>query len=69
MYVGAAYQYECSGSAGAAYGGDVTLRPSLRGGSGMLELGCSLQPFRHSPLNLDLQKIARGKLLYERRTW
>ncbi len=39
LYAGAAWQYEASGSAEALYGGKETMSPSLKGHTGIMELG------------------------------
>ena len=53
-YAGAAYEWECSGASRAvAYGQDIAA-PSLRGGTGMAELGVVFQPLAGTPIFLDL---------------
>ena len=54
VYVGVGYQYEFDGDAMAAYDGDSTLKPSLHGSSGMMELGWQVKPSKKSPLTVDL---------------
>ena len=44
FYAGLALEYEFDGSANASYQGYSTLRPSLKGSSGMLELGYRFAP-------------------------
>ena len=53
LYGGLAYQYEFDGDARATYNGLSTPSPSVKGGSGMLELGWQVKP-GSSPLTLDL---------------
>ncbi|MDD3115110.1 MAG: hypothetical protein PHQ44_05200 [Anaerovibrio sp.] len=53
-YWGAAYEYELGGTARASYKGMDTPSPSLRGGSGMVEVGWQSRPGRQSPLTVDL---------------
>lgn len=53
-YIGAAYEYEFDGNAKASYKGYSTLTPSLKGGSGMLEVGCKVTPSKTSPLTIDI---------------
>lgn len=53
-YAGAAYEWECSGaSRAAAYGQDIAA-PTLRGGTGMAELGVVFQPVRGKSMFIDL---------------
>ena len=54
VYAGAAYQYEFGGDARASYKGYDTAVPSLKGGSGMLELGWQMKPGETSPVTVDL---------------
>ena len=54
VYAGAAYQYEFDGDARASYKGYDTAVPSLKGGSGMLELGWQMKPGDTSPVTVDL---------------
>ena len=44
FYTGLAYEYEFSGDAGASYQGYSTPSPSLKGGTGILELGYRFTP-------------------------
>ena len=53
LYGGLAYQYEFDGDARATYNGTSTPSPSVKGGSGMLELGWQVKP-GSSPMTLDL---------------
>ena len=53
LYGGVAYQYEFDGDARATYNGNSTPSPSVKGGSGMFELGWQVKPDA-SPLTLDL---------------
>ena len=52
-YGGLAYQYEFGGDATAHYNGGSTPSPSVKGSSGMLELGWQVKP-GNGPLTLDL---------------
>ena len=52
-YGGLAYQYEFNGDARAAFSGNSVPSPSLKGSSGMLELGWQVKP-GEGPLKLDL---------------
>ncbi len=52
FYGGLAYQYEFGGEARAHYNGGTTPSPSVKGSSGMLELGWQVKP--GGPLTLDL---------------
>ena len=53
IYAGLAYQYEFDGEARASYNGMNTPAPSLRGSSGMAELGWQVKPSQ-SPLTMGL---------------
>ena len=53
LYGGLAYQYEFGGEATAHYNGGSTPSPSVKGSSGMLELGWQVKP-GEGPLTLDL---------------
>ena len=53
-YVGTAYEYEFDGEATATVKGFSTLAPSIKGGSGMLELGYSLKPKAANDPTIDL---------------
>jgi len=53
-YVGAAYEYEMDGKAKASSYGVAIDAPSLRGGTGMAELGVNLKPVPDSAVSLDL---------------
>ena len=53
-YVGAAYEYEFDGKARATTYGYSIDAPSLRGGTGIGELGLSLAPSKSLPLSFDL---------------
>ena len=52
LYGGLAYQYEFGGEARAHYGADVAPSPSVKGSSGMLELGWQVKP--GGPVTIDL---------------
>ena len=54
IYAGLAWQYEFGGDARASYKGLETPSPSLKGASGMLELGWQTQPTADGPLTIDL---------------
>ena len=53
FYGGLAYQYEFNGDARATFSGNGVPSPSLKGSSGMLELGWQVKP-GDGPLTLDL---------------
>ncbi len=53
IYGGLAYQYEFNGDARATFDGESVPSPSLKGSSGMLELGWQVKP-GEGPLTLDL---------------
>ena len=53
MYAGLAYEYEFKGSATATYLGMNTPSPSIKGSSGLLELGYRMKPGAKSPMTLD----------------
>lgn len=53
MYAGLAYEYEFKGDATASYQGMSTPSPSLKGSSGLLELGYRMKPGAKSPITLD----------------
>jgi hypothetical protein len=53
MYAGLAYEYEFKGNATATYQGLSTPSPSVKGGSGLLELGYRIKPGAKSPMTLD----------------
>lgn len=53
-YAGAAYEWECNGTARAAvYGQDIGT-PTLRGGTGIAEVGVVFQPAAGKPMFVDL---------------
>ena len=52
FYGGLAYQYEFGGEARAHYNGTATPSPSVKGSSGMLELGWQVKP--GGPVTIDL---------------
>lgn len=54
LYAGVAWEYEFSGSAEASYQGDKTLSPSLKGASGMLELGWQGKASSTSAMTADI---------------
>ena len=54
MYAGMAYQYEFNGDARASYRKFDLASPTLKGSSGMLELGYRVKPSAELPLTLDL---------------
>lgn len=53
MYAGLAYEYEFKGDATASYQGMSTPSPSIKGSSGLLELGYKMKPGANSPITLD----------------
>jgi len=53
-YIGAAYEHEFDGRARAAVYGHKVGTPDLIGGTGMGELGLSLNPSKDLPLSIDL---------------
>ena len=53
MYAGLAYEYEFKGSATATYQDLSTPSPSIKGGSGLLELGYRMKPGAKGPMTLD----------------
>jgi outer membrane autotransporter protein len=54
IYGGLAYQYEFSGSARATYREGAAPSPSVKGSSGLIELGWQVKPGKKSPMTLDL---------------
>ena len=54
LYSGLAYQYEFNGDSSARYKGYSTRESSMKGSSGMIELGWQLKPTKESPLMVDL---------------
>ena len=54
LYAGLAWEYEFGGDARATYDGDSAPSPSLRGGSGLLELGYRFAPKADSRVSYDL---------------
>jgi len=53
-YVGAAYEYEFAGRSQASTSGYAIEAPSLRGGTGLGELGLTFKPSATLPLSFDL---------------
>ncbi|MCL2075578.1 MAG: hypothetical protein FWH15_10115, partial [Betaproteobacteria bacterium] len=53
-YVGAYYDYEFGGKVKATANGESIAAPSLKGGTGVGELGLSFAPSRSTPLSIDL---------------
>lgn len=53
IYGGLAWQYEFKGDARATYNGGSTPSPSVKGSSGMMELGWQVKPGK-SPMTIDL---------------
>ena len=53
FYCGLAYQYEFGGDAQAHYGGNMTPSPSVKGSSGMMEIGWQVKPGQ-TPVIIDL---------------
>ncbi len=54
IYGGLAYQYEFSGEARATYRQGSAPSPSMKGSSGMIELGWQVKPGEKSPMIIDL---------------
>ena len=54
IYGGLAYQYEFSGNARATYRQGSAPSPSMKGSSGMIELGWQVKPGSKSPMTIDL---------------
>ena len=54
FYAGLALEYEFDAESRAAYKGMSTPSPSMKGASGMLELGWRMKPSAHSPLTIDI---------------
>ena len=57
-YLGMAFDYEFAAETRASYKGLYTPSPSLRGMSGMLELGWCFKTQADSPLTIDLNASA-----------
>jgi hypothetical protein len=53
-YVGAAWEHEFDGKAEATSNGFALEAPSLRGNTGIGEIGLTIQPSKNSPLSFDL---------------
>ena len=53
IYGGLAYQYEFKGNARATYNGGSTPSPTVKGSSGLLELGWQVKPGK-GPMSIDL---------------
>ena len=53
-YAGAAYEWQCNGTARASVYGEDIAAPTLRGGTGMAELGVIFQPVAGKPMFVDL---------------
>lgn len=54
IYAGVAWDYEFDGDARASFNGMSTPTPSLKGSSGMLELGWKSKSTKTNPISLDL---------------
>ena len=54
LYAGLAWDYEFDSDARATYRGLATPSPSMKGSSGMLELGVKCQPGPKSPFHMDI---------------
>ena len=54
FYAGMALEYEFDAESRATYKGAATPSPSMKGMSGMLELGWRMKPNVHSPLTIDI---------------
>ena len=57
FYSGLAYQYEFNGDASADYRDFSTNESSMKGSSGLLELGWQIKPSKASPIMLDLGAV------------
>ena len=57
FYSGLAYQYEFNGDSSGVYNGHRTSEASIKGSSGMLELGWQIKPTKGSPIMLDLGAV------------
>ena len=74
FYAGLAWDYEFSGTAGAAYRTLRTSEPSLKGSSAVLELGWQRQLTKANPWGLDLGITAyagkqQGAMFHTMVTW
>ena len=54
IYGGLAYQYEFSGEARATYRQGSAPSPSMKGSSGLIELGWQVKPGKKSPMEIDI---------------
>ena len=54
LYYGAAWEYEFGGDARVTYKGYNAPSPSLKGGSGLAEVGWKVRPYKDSPFSADL---------------
>ena len=54
LYAGLSYQYEFDGDAKANYRGFGLASPSLKGSSGIMEIGYRVKPSKKLPLTLDI---------------
>ncbi len=54
VYTGLAYQYEFDGNARATYNGQSTPSPSIKGSSGMLELGFRTKVSSNMDIDLNV---------------
>ena len=54
LYYDAAWEYEFGGDARATYKGYDAPSPSLKGGSGLAEVGWKVRPYKDSPFSADL---------------
>ncbi|MBR1859982.1 MAG: hypothetical protein IJ797_10855 [Selenomonadaceae bacterium] len=57
LYIGTAYEYEFKGSSYATYEGFKTKTASIRGGSGMIELGWVYKPESNDRWSFDLSGV------------
>ena len=53
-YVGLAYEHEFSGSARANYSGEAIAAPSIKGGTGIGEIGLVYKPSGKSTFSMDV---------------
>lgn len=57
FYSGIAYQYEFTGEATSHYAGTTIREASMKGSSGMLELGWQMKPAPDAPMMLDVAAV------------
>lgn len=54
IYGGLGYQYEFDGDARASFNGTAAPSPSLKGSSGLMELGCKITPTKTNDMSVDI---------------